>query len=166
MHSVAFQNDWIMPWREWMKPQQQCRLQTHIHCIRYTDAVKCSGKNIFIAPSNRYVYSALIHWAKPPYFRIALGCSAPISVKGHVLQSDCIKAHRCRGFPHPTTIFWSLWTTFGSFKSYEITHPSENLGPDLWLQPICAVPPTVSQFAATENSSRRLRMNICQMTLC
>lgn len=42
-------------------------------------------------------------------------------------------------------------------KSYKITHPAENLGPDLWLQPICAVPPTVSQFTATENSSRRLK---------
>lgn len=114
MHSIAFQNDWIMPWREWMKPQQQCRLQAHIHCIRYTDAVKCSGKNIFIAPSNRYVYSALIHWVKPPNFHIALGCSGQISVKGHLFQSDCIKAHRCHGFPHRTTIFWSLQTTFWS----------------------------------------------------
>lgn len=45
------------------------------------------GKNIFRAPSNRCVYSALIHWVKIQYFQIALDYSDLINVNDHLLQS-------------------------------------------------------------------------------
>lgn len=51
-------------------------------------------KNIFRAPSNRWVYSALIHWVKIQYFQIALDYSDLINANDHLLQSGWGKHRR------------------------------------------------------------------------
>lgn len=54
--------------------------------LTFTGKVHRRCKNIFRAPSNRYVYSALIHCVKIPNFQIALDCSDQINVNDHLLQ--------------------------------------------------------------------------------
>lgn len=143
-----------MPWEEWMKPQQWCRLQTHTHWIRCTDAVKGSGKNIPTAPSNGCVYSALTHWVKTPFPQPAqlLRCKRPPIRLREIQSTQRPWFSPFHSSALKPTTFGSPWIlqNHASSRSLATAHPCN---------------PTESVYSSWELILYTPRMDICQKML-